>query len=427
MYKLLSGAKSVKQYRGDENLPEAKNGMKNCGCKHPKAKYRYGTGAIVIPENSAIVTAKHGLGRKAVEAHLRGDDEEVENIIKKMPPDNKTPSKGYKYKNDGGNKKLKSSYALGYVPPKQRKSGNYYGGVTAEQFEELKKNNPWYDWKNFDPSREGDVRRFQESFNKLSESLGSNARLSLDDKLGEQTVTAKVDYMADTSPEKGTDDKTQTETDTGKKEDIFATNKRKGNFLQNIPSLAEVAAKSSVLSQGVENVPENYLTLSPYEYASQLPKTLREIQLAEQRGAESGRDMMAGDAGRYLSFRSSLSSEAMKNANDAVIQDTLARQDILNRNKDILNRQNETNLGLKNQYIQQKAMNRGAYNNMLVSLGQSIDTATDASKLMANQKSNDDIRTKLLETGNYMMNPDGTVVLKHARKGIKKVKTYKRR
>jgi hypothetical protein len=44
MYKLLSGAKSVKQYRGDENLPEAKKGMKNCSCKHSKSKYKYQAG-----------------------------------------------------------------------------------------------------------------------------------------------------------------------------------------------------------------------------------------------------------------------------------------------------------------------------------------------------------------------------------------------
>jgi uncharacterized protein YigE (DUF2233 family) len=89
--------------------------------------------------------------------------------------------------------------------------------------------------------------------------------------------------------------------------------------------------------------------------------------------------------------------------------------------------QNGLNLELANAYSQQKAANRGAYNNMTVSLGQSIDTATDASKLMASQRENDDIKARLLETGNYMMNPDGTVVLKQAKKGIKRLKTYKRK
>mgnify|MGYP000023397545 CR=1 FL=1 len=54
MYKLLSGAKSVKQYRGDENLPEAKKGMKNCGCKHPKAKYKYGSKGLIDPPPSKV-------------------------------------------------------------------------------------------------------------------------------------------------------------------------------------------------------------------------------------------------------------------------------------------------------------------------------------------------------------------------------------
>jgi hypothetical protein len=418
MYKFLSGAKAVKQYRGDENLPEAKKGMKNCGCKHPKKKYKYGTGALTIPEGSAIVTANGGKNMQALRAYKKGNYKLLNDIIDDMPEDKVS-------KADGGNKRLKSSSALGYVPPKQRKSGKYYGGVAAEQFEQLKKNNPWYDWSNFDPSKPGDVKKFQEEFNKISESLGSNARLSVDDKLGEQTATAKVDYTIDTPSKKETDVKTETETETGKKDDTFAGDKKKGNFLANIPSLAEIAARTSVLSRGIENVPENYLTLGRYRYESQLPKTLREIQLAEQRNAESARDVLGGDAGRYLSFRSNLSSEGMKNANDAVIQDTLARQDILNKNVDLGNVEFQTNRALKDQYAQQRAMGRAAYDAQLIGLGQRIDSATETARQMSNQRAVDDIKMNLLKSKDYYMDPQGNIRM--GKNGLKKVKAYKRK
>ena len=81
--------------------------------------------------------------------------------------------------------------ALPTVPAGQKKSGNYWGNVTAAQVDEMKKNNPWYDWTGFDPSRKGDVIKFQKAFNKKAKSLGKKVRISQDDALGEQTVSAK--------------------------------------------------------------------------------------------------------------------------------------------------------------------------------------------------------------------------------------------
>jgi hypothetical protein len=432
MYKFVSGAKSVKQYRGDENLPEAKKGMKNCGCKHPKSKYKYGTGAVVIPEGSAIITAKNGAGRKAVEAHLRGDDEEVENHIRRMPEDK--PTGRYKYKNDDGNKKLKSSSALGYVPAGQRKK-KYYGKVLDADFNKLRENNPWYDWSNFDPSRKGDVEKFQAAFNKLSESLGSKAKLEVDDKLGEQTATAKVDYMGTVPENKGTEeDKTKTITD-NKKNDTFATSKRGGDFLRNIPSLAEVAAKASILKDGPEKNAQNYLNLRTPEYVSQLPKILNENTMDANAAKQIARNVSGGNVGNYLANASDIYGLKLKTNNLAVIDDTLARQAVINEGVGTKNREAEYNTGLRNQYAQQDAANRGAYNNMLVSLGQSVDTAVDASKLMSNQRGADNQRLAILksmaDSGNYDIttNPDGTMSysVKKVAKGAKRLKTYKRK
>jgi len=665
MYKLISGAKSVKQYRGDENLPEAKKGMKNCGCKHPKSKYKYGAGALTIPEGSAIVTANGGKNMQALEAYEEGDFPRLNKIINKMPEDSnrakngiKNTYKKYKFKPGAKNvnaededdfswiKKIlnyestagsaagtglsnygiqKEKYASKY--PKMWKDNkidekeaiefikkeylpmvkNYpvevqkrlvdYAYNTGRNVEdvlllasgdknlndvqtqntdlnlfnqkkdEIIKNmsNPEFikkidsakheilkdTWTRkgnpeaYEKSSKGRIDMWNEGSPKSNAvPAGSNATLTRNPITGEMapvttnpaapketwTGTGKtyaykaktqgrLDYQPDrfndetwseqnypawmqtvagglkdkeragkivnylknykgqdyedvqrivntpglnneqllqkieklstdqkvgpfhvavqealkeTEGEKPKDEpgKTNTVEEGDKKTEIIPPPQPPGsippqrkNFI--VPSLAEVSARGSVLSQGVENVPENYLKLGRYKYASQLPKTLQEIQLAEQAGRESARDVVAGDAGRYLAQAGNLSSARMKAANDAVIQDTLARQDILNRNVDLGNTEAQTNTELKNAYGMQRAANRGAYNDQLVAFGQSIDTASDASKLMSAQKDADDIKMNLLKSKNYYMDPQGNIRM--GKKGIKKVKTYKRK
>ena len=135
----VSGAKSVKQYRGDENLPEAKKGMKNCGCKHPKTKYKYGTGALTIPEGSAIVTANGGKNKQAIAAYKKGNYKLLNNIIEQMPEDNvdkaqagKKSTKGKTIEGIvkkrpviGSNKTFTEQSALGY--------GGGYGREMSEE------------------------------------------------------------------------------------------------------------------------------------------------------------------------------------------------------------------------------------------------------------------------------------------------------
>jgi hypothetical protein len=81
--------------------------------------------------------------------------------------------------------------ALPTVPAGQTKSGNYWGNVTDAQVEEMKKNNTWYDFNGFDPSKKADVIKFQKAFNAKAKSLGKKIRIGTDGKLGEQTVSAK--------------------------------------------------------------------------------------------------------------------------------------------------------------------------------------------------------------------------------------------
>jgi hypothetical protein len=91
-------------------------------------------------------------------------------------------------------KKLTKVEALATVPKGQTKSGSFWGGVTQQQFEEAKAKNPWYDWKDFDPSNEDDVKDFQRSFNKEAKKLGVSARIRVDGAFGKQTVSARSLY-----------------------------------------------------------------------------------------------------------------------------------------------------------------------------------------------------------------------------------------
>jgi len=102
----------------------------------------------------------------------------------------------------------------------------------------------------------------------------------------------------------------------------------------------------------------------------------------------------------------------MKAANDAVIQDTLARQDILNKNVDLSNTELSTNRSLKDYYDDIKRQNVNDYNALLVKGGQSVDENFDNYQRMRNENI---IATQGLQlmadmNPNYTLvqNPDGT-------------------
>lgn len=89
--------------------------------------------------------------------------------------------------------KITKTKAMESYPKGQKKGPVYYGNVTDKDVAELQKENPWFDWKSFDPKRKGDVLRFQNKFNELAEQVGSKSRLNPDDQLGEQTVSARIE------------------------------------------------------------------------------------------------------------------------------------------------------------------------------------------------------------------------------------------
>jgi hypothetical protein len=450
----------IKNKEKNEILANTKNFMESMKNKY---KYKYGTGALMIPEGSAIVTANGGKNKQAIAAYKKGNYKLLNKIIEDMPEDKVS-------KKQAGDKDLVARYKYlgeltGPLSEEQAKEfaelKNKLSETTYDLYDDKRiaeKFGQKYDvdkakWKSSlkggkltlkeDPTNikhrnrlRTDPKFFQEQLKKGNVTIDKDGNIAYKSIGG--AAPGKMEFLGttktgtlptlDTSLKSSTTplEETTTGTEDKTKGDIFASNKRKGNFLQNIPSLAEIAARTSILGQGIEGVPENYLKLGRYDYASQLPKTLREIQLAEQTGRETARDMLAGDAGRYLERAGSLSAASMKAANEAVIQDTLARQDILNKNVDLGNVEFQTNRALKDQYAALRAQARANYNEQLIGLGQRIDSAFETGREMANQREMDERRLNLLKTGNYKMDPQGNVIFV-GKNGAKKLKTYKRK
>ena len=142
-----------------------------------------------------------------------------------------------------GGEKIKSVYSLETVPKGQHKSGKYYGKITDTEFEQLKKNNPWYDWSKFNPNKKGDIKDFQKAFNQVATVFGTKTKLTEDDLLGEQTASAKIEYDKDvpatTIPEvKKTEQTTTTPATTNPVQALPTTEKKKKfDWLQGLNTL----------------------------------------------------------------------------------------------------------------------------------------------------------------------------------------------
>jgi hypothetical protein len=445
-YRKATEGESIKTFlKGQETkeLNEIRANVKRItSAVEGKSPYKYGTGALTIPEGSAIVTANGGKNKQAIAAYKKGNYKLLNNIIEQMPEDNVD-------KAQAGKKSTKGKTIEGIVKKRpvigsnktftEQSALGYGGGYGREMSEEAAK-------KMYNLSLSDYIAAVNSGkIPKVTAELETARREAVNKGLTKFDYKGKS-YLSgleeDVKPvggekEKPKDDITPTlPPEPEDKNDTFAGNKRKGNFLANMPAMAEIAARTSILGKGIEGVPENYLKLGRYNYASQLPKTLREIQLAEQAGREGARDIVGGDAGRYLAQAGNLSAARMKAANDAVIQDTLARQDIANKNIDLGNVEAQANLGLRNQYAQQRAMGRAAYDQQLIGLGQKIDSATEVAQEMAGQRAADEQRLQTLrDLGiNYdIKDIDGLLKLvpktasKTAAKGLKKAKAYKRK
>jgi hypothetical protein len=91
--------------------------------------------------------------------------------------------------------------ALEKIPAGQKRgTSGLYGKVTQEAFDTAKKENPWFDWTGFDPSKKADVLRYQNAFNTKAKEIGSKAYVKPDSAFGEQTASARIAQAKQQTP-----------------------------------------------------------------------------------------------------------------------------------------------------------------------------------------------------------------------------------
>lgn len=433
-------------------------------------KYKYGTGALTIPEGSAIVTANGGKNKKALMAYKKGNYKLLNNIIEDMPEDNVDKAQSGKKKvltrEEREARYKRAKLLTGPLSPEeeadlkedekelQEDTFTPYTSPVEDKYKgEDPTNKKYRERLQTDPAfRAAEMaagRAYKDKKGNLAYKYAGNSykkgKANNDEIAGRLNTNKLPDIKLSDEDAKALKTPPPGNTSNNNSQDEKKNSNNRKGF--DIPSLAEVAARSSILGQGVEGVPENYLKLGRYNYASQLDRTLRENAVAANTAKENIRDVSGGSAGSYLSNVANITAKRFDANAGAVTQDTLARQDILNKNVDLGNREAEANTGLKNQYAELRGKARSAYNDQLVALGQRIDSATETAQEMSNQRSADDQRMQVLKDlgVNYdIKDIDGLMKLVPkvptntpptttgtpdavSKKGLKKVKTYKRK
>ena len=245
---------------------------------------------------------------------------------------------------------------------RQHKSGKYYGKVTEQEFENLKQNNPWYNWTDFDPNNEEDVMDFQNNANKLLSKLGAKERVSVDGKLGEETASIMSNYK---TPEVKTIEKTPTTTITNTTEVPASKSNMLVNMLnQAIPYfrksnaqrldpnqlLGEMYALSSNQLEPVQAQTYQPDLITPYDIS--LQDVLNENQAdykASQRMLQNNPELLSAlNAQKYAANQKVLGEQFRQNQ--------AQRMGVYNQNLNTLNDARLKNLSiLDNQYERQAA------------------------------------------------------------------------
>lgn len=154
-------------------------------------KFKKGEEGVTVTETTTNGNFNTQLGGKD---KIPKTDKSPEDLIKdgyKQDPDN--PNIYIKTDGEKVDAVELSIKALEKVPEGQKrdKDTGLFGSVTMEQFEAAKEANPWFDWENFDPKNEADVKRYQREFNKRAEEAGDDTRIQVDGDFGEQTSSAR--------------------------------------------------------------------------------------------------------------------------------------------------------------------------------------------------------------------------------------------
>lgn len=414
---LWKGTDPSDKYTSPEDvfLPNKKDRyvVKNAmGNKYVK-KYKKGTSSIkaVIPEGSSIVTAEGGKNIKAINAYKKGDFKTLDRIINSMPED-KSDKKRL------GDEEIKfPSRFTSYTDPTEDKKINSEYKSTVKKREYIQKNigNPKSKLKGASLDKDGNIVYENPVIKGKMEIAAKNNYNDIKPLENYKQPAAKTPVL----------NKVNVDPNFSTLGNIKSIDQNTGEDLKNkksfdwssIPSIAEIAARQSLLNKGVDKVPENYVKFGRYKYASQLPKNLQENMMATNTAKQSVKNTSGGNTGNYLSNVSNINTSRLKANNDAVITDTLARQDVLNKNVDVSNNEEQINVGLKNQFNDMKAQNLGAYKNQILAQGKSIDATIDTTKQNMEQKRINNILLKQLDTDNYTEDSEGNKYFKNPNTG----------
>ena len=266
-------------------------------------------------------------------------------------------------------KKPSKSYSLAEIPKGQRKGKMYYGKVTDTDFEELKKNNPWYDWSKFNPARKGDVKDFQSAFNEMSKQAGSTARIKEDDKLGEQTASAKVEYMAPVTEVVTPEQKSNVTTTTTKETTQYPATRLKGFGIADVINqvLPFVRPSDQEPLDLTQIQPELYALgtnqLEPVyaqKYTPQL-RTPYDISLQDQLNevtaqARSAERMAMGDPSALANIAAQANRAKSQILGEQFRQNQAMREGVYSSNIAALNQAQMQNLGIMDTQAQRQAM-----------------------------------------------------------------------
>lgn len=228
---------------------------------------------------------------------------------------------------------------------------NLFGEATMEGFEQTKKDNPWYDWKNFDPTSSEDVKKFQEEFN---ERAPEGEKLKVDGKFGTQTQSAKL--AKENYPKEAPKEEAPEEEDIINEEDINIVEEDAGDDFTQEEAPAEEAkgdpAKFRPMMPGTALQALGPLAALNSELSTRLvkPEYAKEIRMGrvnlDPERAAAARQSQAASAG--------ITSSVAGPAALAMQQSNLAQSQAGQRN--ITDQENRANIQIANQ---EKGINVG--------------------------------------------------------------------
>lgn len=394
--------------------------------KSRSKKYKYGTSALTIPEGSAIVTANGGKNMQALKAYKKGNYKLLNKIIDDMPEDNVDKAQAGKKTT-----KIKGKYTTTDPTTKEVfQEQSVLGGGEEGYGSELPQDKAEEIYK----MSEADLKRKHKGITVAQELARRQAVANKKDTFtftyqgkeykghkdaGYSSGYKEQEMTYPGGPGGGSSNTTKTPPEDEYEEVDTDTIKPNNPAM----SAAETSAIGSVLSRGVpRGAKESYLNLNKYNYASQLDRTLRENAVAANAAKETIRDVAGGNAGNFLSNVGNITGKRFDANSGAVTEDTLARQDILNKNVDISNVEATTNRNLKDYYDDIKRQNVNDYNALLVKGGQSFDESFDNYQKMKNENQLKAQELQLLKESN----PNYTMV-KDPKTGLmKSVYRYKK-